>query len=130
MESTQKRDITGRADIETLVNSFYHTVLNDALLGFIFTDIARTQWDEHLPKMYAFWETVLFRSGGYKGNPLSAHMQLTPLTTMGREQFDRWLCIFKSTVDSHFIGENAEHIKHCAADMANVIHSKINTIQK
>lgn len=123
-----KPDIQGRAEIETLVNSFYGRVRSDDLLGFIFDKVARTDWDAHLPKMYAFWETVMFRSGGFTGNPLAAHAKLVPLTDMGRDKFDRWLNLFRSTVDDLFAGENAEHIKNCAADMANVIHSKINAL--
>ena len=121
-------DLTGRADIERLVNAFYDRVRQDDLLGFIFNDIAKTDWSTHLPKMYAFWETVMFRSGGYSGNPLAAHARLTPLTMMGRDQFDRWLTLFKATVDALFAGENAEHIKRCAEDMANVIHGRINQV--
>jgi hemoglobin len=121
-------DLKGRPEIELLVNTFYEQVRSDDLLGFIFTDIAKTNWTTHLPKMYAFWETVLFRSGGYTGSPLAAHAKLSPLTLMGKPQFDRWLTLFKGTVDSLFAGEHAEHIKSCAADMANVIHGKINAI--
>ena len=54
--------------------------------------------------------------------------RLVPLTAMGREQFDRWLALFEETVDELFTGENAGHIKRCAADMANVIHPKINAV--
>ena len=78
--------------------------------------------------MYAFWQTVLFRDGGFRGDPIGKHARLVPLTNMGREQFDRWLEIFEETVDELFTGENATHIKACATDMANVIHSKINAI--
>jgi hemoglobin len=121
-------DINGRPEIEILVNAFYDRVRSDDLLGFIFDKVAQINWSTHLPKMYAFWETVMFRSGGYVGNPLVAHAKLTPLTQMGRPQFDRWIALFNGTVDSLFVGENAEHIKRCAADMANVIHGKINQI--
>jgi hemoglobin len=123
-----KPDIQGRAEIETLVNTFYDRVRGDELLGFIFEKIAQTDWQAHLPKMYAFWETVLFRSGGYTGNPIAAHAKLLPQTAMGREQFDRWLLLFRATVDDLFAGEKAEHIKNCAADMVNVIYSKINAV--
>ena len=34
----------------------------------------------------------------------------------------------QETVDELSDGENAGHIKRCAEDMANVIHSKINGI--
>lgn len=121
-------DLTGRADIERLVNAFYDRVRQDDLLGFIFNDVAKTDWNTHLPKMYSFWETVMFRSGGYSGNPLAAHARLTPLTMMGRDQFDRWLTLFKATVDALFSGDNAQHIKRCAEDMANVIHGRINQV--
>jgi len=121
-------DLEGRAGIEKLVNAFYERVRADDLLGFIFDEVAGVDWETHLPKMYGFWETVLFRSGGYTGNPLAAHAKLVPLTAMGRPQFDRWLELFRATVDDLFSGENAEHIKNCAADMANVIHLKINRI--
>lgn len=123
-----KPDIQGRAEIETLVNVFYERVRGDEVLGFIFDRVAQTNWSTHLPKMYAFWETVLFRSGGYTGNPLAAHARLLPQTAMGREQFDRWLLLFRATVDDLFTGEHADHIKNCAADMANVIHSRINQV--
>lgn len=121
-------DILGRPDIERLVNAFYERVRADGILGVIFNEVARTDWDAHLPKMYAFWETVLFRSGTYSGNPMAVHARLVPLTPMGREQFDRWLELFQTTVDQLFAGEKADHIKNCATDMANVIYSRINHV--
>jgi hemoglobin len=128
-DSMTKPDISGRAEIELLVNTFYNRVKADELLGLIFTRIAQTNWETHLPKMYAFWETVLFRSGGYTGNPIAAHARFVPQTEMGRAQFDRWLSLFRSTVDELFAGAKAAHIKSCAEDMANVIYSKINNVQ-
>lgn len=130
-ESVQRppvADIHGRPDIERLVNAFYTRVQQDDLLGFIFNDVAKIDWAAHLPKMYSFWETMLFRSGGYLGNPLEAHARLVPLTAMGREQFERWLTLFKVTVDELFAGEKAGHIKRAAEDMANVIHARINRV--
>lgn len=125
---THKGDLNGRPEIERLVNTFYDRVRADKTLGFIFDEVAKTQWDTHLPKMYAFWETVMFRSGGFTGNPLVAHAKLVPLTDMGRDKFDHWLQLFCGTVDDLFEGEHAEHIKRCAEDMANVIHAKINQV--
>ena len=125
-----RSDLTGRADIEGLVDTFYDKIRADDLLGFIFNDVAKTNWAAHLPKMYAFWETVIFRTGGYTGSPLAAHARLVPLTTMGRPQFERWLAVFKETVDELFEGDKAEHIKSCAADMENVIHARINNVEQ
>lgn len=125
---TDTKDILGREEIVRLVDRFYQKIGQDKILGFIFNDIAKVDWETHLPKMYAFWQTVLFRDGGFRGDPIGKHKQLVPLTRMGKEQFDRWLEIFVETVDELFTGENSTHIKACAADMANVIHSKINGI--
>lgn len=122
------QDLQGRAGIERLVNAFYEKVRGDELIGFIFNDVAQTDWTHHLPRMYAFWETVLFRSGGYTGNPVAAHAKLVPQTEMGRAQFDRWLFLFHQTVDELFSGPNADHIKNCAQDMANVLYSRINGV--
>ena len=121
-------DLAGRTEIELLVNRFYQRVRTDSVIGFIFDKVAQTNWETHLPKMYAFWETVLFRSGGFTGNPLAAHAKLVPQTEMGRAQFDQWLTLFRETVDELFQGPHAEHIKNCAADMANVIYSRINNV--
>ncbi len=123
-----RTDIAGRADIERLVNAFYGRVREDETIGFIFDKVAKVDWVSHLPKMYAFWETVLFRAGNYRGNPLAAHAKLVPLTEMGKAQFDQWLRLFRATVDDLFEGERAEHIKSCAEDMANVLYSRINGV--
>jgi len=123
-----KPELNGREDIEKLVNTFYERVRADDTLGFIFQEVARTDWEAHLPKMYAFWEKVLFGTGTFAGNPLVAHAKLVPLTEMGRPQFTRWLTLFRGTVDDLFSGRRAEHIKNCAEDMANVIYSRINQV--
>ncbi len=123
-------DLADRKDIERLVHAFYDRIRDDELLGFIFNDVAQINWPEHLPRMVDFWETMIFRAGTYTGSPLGAHARLVPLTAMGRPQFDRWLELFTTTVDALFVGDKAEHIKSAAADMANVIHAKINGVEQ
>lgn len=127
-EMVDKKELAGRDEIVQLVDAFYGKIRGDSMLGPIFDEIAQVDWEAHLPKMYAFWQTVLFRDGGFRGDPIGKHARLVPLTEMGREQFDHWLALFYATVDELFVGENAEHIKRCAEDMANVIHSKINHV--
>lgn len=123
-------DIEGRADLEMLVDAFYGKVQKDPIIGFIFTDVAGVNWDAHLPKMYDFWETMLFKSGSYRGNPLRPHVNLSTLTEMGPEQFARWKELFFETVDEMFSGENAAFIKNIAEDMAQVMESKITGVPR
>lgn len=121
-------DLTDRADIVQLVDAFYQRVEKDEVLGPIFNDIAKIDWAAHLPRMYDFWDTVVFRTGTFRGNPLAVHARLVPLADMGRASFDRWLTLFRSTVDDLFDGPNAGLIQRSAEDMANVIYSKINHV--
>jgi hemoglobin len=124
----ESRDITGRDDIVVLVNRFYACVRDDDRLGFVFDDVARIDWDRHLPKLYDFWDTVLFRANTFRGNLVGAHAHLIPEAGMDRELFDQWLALFRKTVAENFFGPNAEHIVRCAEDMAAVIHGKIHGI--
>ena len=65
-----------REDIELLVNKFYEKVQHDDTIGFFFNDVAKVDWSKHLPKMYSFWETILFGQMTYKGNPMAVHFPI------------------------------------------------------
>lgn len=123
-----KPDIRDRADLDALVNAFYGRVRGDDLLGFIFEEIAQTDWESHLPRMVMFWERVIFGTGGYSGSPLAVHAKLAGRTEMGVEQFGRWVALFRETVRERFAGERAEHAIRFAEDMAHVMYSRINGV--
>lgn len=82
------------ATIRTLVDTFYDSVRSDDLLGPIFARHV-ADWSMHLPKMYAFWSTVVLRTGRYAGRPLEAHQRLPGLT---QNHFDRWLALWTEAV--------------------------------
>jgi hemoglobin len=126
--TTALPDLVDREDIVVLVNRFYDRIRKDGKLGPVFNEVVKINWETHLPKMYDFWDTVLFRAGTFRGNPLAAHAKLVPLTDMGRATFDHWLTHFRATVAELFEGPNAGHLVRCAEDMANVIYSKINAV--
>ena len=121
-------DITGRAEIKSLVDRFYEKVREDDLLGVIFNDVAKVNWEVHLPRLYAFWQTVLLNEGEFRGNALGVHFKLAAQTTMDWPRFERWLKLFRETVDELFLGEKATRIKIIANNMAQLIHSRINNI--
>lgn len=121
-------DLSSRADIIRLVDAFYERIRRDEKLGPIFKDIAQVSWETHLPKMYDFWDAVLFRAGTFRGNPLAAHAKLVPVADMSKASFDYWLKLFTQTVNDLFEGANAALILRNAEDMANVIYSKINQV--
>ena len=122
-----KRDITERKDIELLVNSFYRKVEQDQLIGHIFTDVAKVNWDHHLPKMYEFWETILFGQKGFKGNPMEVHFTLNQKHPLDAAHFDRWKSIFIDTVNEHFEGEFAGQAIQKAQSIADLMFFKISS---
>ncbi|MGZ8898968.1 MAG: group III truncated hemoglobin [Limisphaerales bacterium] len=113
-------DIRTEQDIKALVDSFYDRVNRDEILGPIFNDIAKVDWDHHLPTMYAFWTKMLFRTGGYKGQPWPKHAVL-PLK---QEQFERWVKLFCETVNSLFAGPKAAEAKSAALSIADTFQTR------
>lgn len=122
-----KPDITTRADIELLVNTFYGKVNNNQILSPIFNQIAQVDWPHHLPKMYSFWSSLLLGEQSYTGNPMMKHIDLSRQTEMDEIQFSTWLKLFTETVNELFVGEKAEEAKNRAANIARLMQHKIHT---
>ena len=120
-----KKDIENRDDIILLINTFYEKVKKDEIIGYIFNDVAKVNWDKHLPVMYDFWENVIFFTGSYTGNPMTAHKQLNQKTPLNTEHFQEWIKLFTKTVDELFEGDKAELTKQRAISIATVMQIKI-----
>ena len=117
-----KKDIENRSDIDLLMRNFYARAMNDDVIGYIFTDVAKLDLDHHLPIIGDFWETMLFRTGDYGRhgrNPLMVHGELNEKTPLLPEHFERWLEIFGESVDELFDGNAADFIKMRAGQIAN-----------
>ena len=120
-----KKDIENRDDIILLINTFYEKVKKDEVIGYIFNDVAKVNWEKHLPVMYDFWENVIFFTGSYTGNPMTAHKQLNQKTPLNTEHFQEWIKLFTKTVDELFEGDKAELTKQRAISIATVMQIKI-----
>jgi hemoglobin len=120
-----KKDIASRKNIEILVDEFYGKVRKDEQIGFIFTDIAKVNWEKHLPVMYDFFENMLFYTGTYTGNPMELHKHVNRLFPLTEEHFEQWNHLFCTTVDELFAGETAELVKQRAKSISTVMQIKI-----
>ena len=120
-----KNDITNSDDIALLVHSFYDVVLKDDLIGPFFTEIAQVNWDEHLPLMIQFWETVLLGKATFEGWPMRTHLMLNQKAAMKEEHFERWTTIWFKILDDNFEGEIANEAKNRAKIMKDLILFKI-----
>jgi len=116
------KDIKNREDINALMRSFYERAIDDKIIGYIFTDVAKLDLEHHLPIIGDFWETLLFGSGNYQKhgrNPLQVHALLNLKTPLFPKHFRRWLEIFTETIDEMFTGTRAEFAKSRAEAIAN-----------
>lgn len=120
-----KRDIEDRKGIETLVHVFYDKVQKDEVIGYIFNDIAKVNWEHHTPIICDFWESILFQSNVYRGNPMATHISLHALSPLNKSHFDRWKKLFIETIDEYFEGRNADLAKQRAISIATTMQIKI-----
>ncbi|MEP1123583.1 MAG: group III truncated hemoglobin [Ilumatobacter sp.] len=113
-------ELATRTDVELLVRSFYRYAAMDELLGPIFS-AAHVAWDDHVATLTDFWAWQLLGERSYIGQPLRAHEPVHARTPFADAHYERWLDLFVSTVDEHFIGNNAELAKHRAQKMATAL---------
>lgn len=125
LQRDMQKDIENRQDIELLIRSFYDKVVKDDTIGYIFNDVARVNWDVHLPIMYNFWENVIFNVGTYRGNPMQLHKELNTKEPLTPEHFTQWLALFTTTVNELFAGAKAELAKQRALSISTMIQVKI-----
>src|SRR5436853_5764739 len=116
----KKNDIENRNDIISLINRFYEKIRLNEKIGYIFNDVAKVDWEHHLPIMYDFWENVVFHTGTYARNAIGVHKNLNQLTPLKKEHFAEWLKLWTETVDELFTGLNAEQIKQRANSIATI----------
>jgi len=123
--SEKTKDISNRRDIELLINSFYEKVKPDPVIGYVFTDIMKINWQEHLPAIYNFWENAILFTGNYSGNLMQVHRHIHDITPLTPAQFQRWTDLFCATVDELFEGEKAILAKQRALGIATTMQIKI-----
>ena len=108
------KDIDSRQDIDALMVRFYGKAMTDPVIGHLFTDVAKLDLEHHLPVIGDFWESTLFGTGVYSRhgrNPLLIHAELDRQERLRPEHFQRWLALFRETVDESFAGMRAEYAK-------------------
>lgn len=120
------KDIESREDIILFVDRFYSKVDIDPVLGPIFNERAGVDWDEHKQKLYGFWNSIVFQTGEYKGQPFGPHLQNMPLY---KNEFQHWLNLFIETLDELFSGETVEKMKKSAQNIANVLMVKLGIVK-
>lgn len=124
----EKRTLDSPEAVRFLVDSFYEKVQVDPLIGPIFTHVAQVDWSKHLPKMYAFWESLILGNNAYDGHPFRPHLIVNQKHTLTIEHFERWLQLFSATLSEKFTGDAADHVRQRATQIALVWNNKLDYI--
>ena len=106
-ESTALPDIETRNDIEKLMRAFYARVQQSPVIGYIFTEIAHTNWDHHIPLIVDFWESILLDRPVYSRNAMDIHYLLHQKEPFRKEFFEEWIMLFETTVNELYTGQRA-----------------------
>ena len=122
------RDIETRADCERLVRAFYGRALEDPIIGWIFVDVAKLDLEAHVPVIASFWETMLLGAQSYSGGAFRPHADLHTKVGLRSGHFERWLVLWRTTVDEMFAGERAELAKAHAARVARAFQGRLATM--
>ncbi len=96
--------------LNRLVRTFYGRVREDALLGPIFErhiGSSEDDWEPHLQRMVAFWQTMLLQKPLYRGNPLARHRAIPDIQPA---HFDRWIELFEETAREQFDTQTATYV--------------------
>ncbi len=125
---TARADISEREDCERLVRAFYSRALTDPIIGWLFTDIAHLDLEQHVPRIASFWETVLLGAQSYRGGAFAPHAALHMKAPLRRGHFERWLWLWHTTVDELFEGERAELAKSHANRVAGAFHARLEAM--
>lgn len=118
-------DIQSRIDIELLMVTFYEKVKKDDTIGYIFNDIAKINWEHHIPIICDFWETLLLNASSYSKNAMAVHYTLNRKVPLEEKHFQQWLQLFFETVDDLFSGDIASMAKKKAKSIASLMQFKM-----
>jgi len=118
-------DIATRADVERLVRAFYGRALEDDVIGFIFTDVAKLDLEAHVPRIASFWETVLLDTPTYGSSAFDPHAALHAQVRLEQAHFERWLQLWFGTVDELFAGPRANAAKVHALRVGQAFHQRL-----
>lgn len=112
------RDIQTEEDVQLFTNIFYQKLLADDRINHLFLHL---NLEEHLPRIYSFWNTILLGTMSYKNNMIEAHKHLH----LKKEDFPIWLRHFEATLRENFEGEKTDEAISRANTIAMTMRYKL-----
>ncbi len=106
-------------DLGDLLVSFYAAIADDPLLAPYFASL---DMSTHMPRIVAFWSTMLFHTARYSGNAFRPHLSMPGLTV---HHFGRWVAALEHTLDARFAGPSVERMKDLAHRVAHSMQLRL-----
>ena len=107
------------------MRAFYGRALTDPIIGYLFADL---DLEAHVPEITSFWETILLGAQTYRGGAFRPHAALHMKVPLRSGHFERWLVLWRETVDSLFEGPRAELAKSHALRVARAFHGRLEAM--
>jgi hemoglobin len=107
-------------NLHEVLTAFYAQVETDPLLRQYFVGLDMTT---HMPRIVAFWSTLLFHTARYSGNAFLPHLRMPGLRA---EHFARWVGTLESVVNARFVGSNATFMKSLAHRIAYSMQMRLS----
>ena len=112
-------DLDSPERIRAFIEAFYARVLADERLAPIFLDVAAIDLAKHLPIICSYWEKLILGADGYRRHTMNIHRALNARQTLEPGDFERWLALFRTTLDEGYSGPHAERARRVAGHIAH-----------
>ena len=124
-----KPDIKNRADVELFILEFYANVRGDEAIAYLFSSVAKTNWEHHTPIIIDFWESLLLGAMKYHGGMMAEHFKLNRLEKLTPVHFERWIFHFENAIKNNFEGPVAEDAITRAHHIKNLMQFKLSQVE-
>lgn len=121
----ERPDLDTPAHIQTFLELFYDALLADPVLAPIFLDVAGIDLRVHLGHIQAYWEKLLLKRDGYHRHTMNIHRALHAKQALNASDFDRWLGLFRDTLEANFSGPYADRALQIAGHIAANMKAQI-----
>lgn len=111
-------DLDSPERIGAFIDAFYARVLADPQLAPIFLDVAAIDLDKHKPLIRAYWEKLILGAGAYRRHTMNIHRALHAKQALTAADFERWLALFRATLEVCHDGPRARRALRVATSIA------------
>ncbi len=115
---SKKADILSRTDLKLFLEKFYEAAQENEVIGEKFVHL---DMHEHIDVIVDFWDSVIFGTNQYHGDPFGKHLNLA----LTQEHFETWLDLFKKILTNTYEGKNTNEIILRAETIARVFQHKL-----